>query len=100
MTGRIRCVGCWPAERASRLRQAAADAVDGWPWLEPPASLGTPTVVDVAAADPADRVPLVRVWVDAAWAARRDTHDSVRTRAAGVVAVAERGRPADRRRRA
>ena len=38
----------WRVDRAVRLRAAAADAFDRWPWLVPPSSMGSITVVDVA----------------------------------------------------
>ena len=72
----------WPVDQAIRLRRVGADAFAGWPWLEPPGSMGDVTVVDVAAATPTDMAAeLVRRWVNGAWAAWIDHHPAVIARA-------------------
>jgi len=75
----------WPVEQAVRLRRVAADAFDRWPWLDPPASKGPVTAIDLArildAGDGATAVALTRRWVDGAWAAWVDRHRAVRARA-------------------
>ncbi|MFL5679475.1 MAG: DUF5946 family protein [Chloroflexota bacterium] len=83
----------WRAGQAIRLRAAAADAIDGWPWLEPPASMGAVTVVDVAGTPDAERLAAVERWVHAAWSGWRQHHAAVRERARAVMAT-----PAARRR--
>ena len=74
----------WPTSRAIRLRAAGADAFDGWPWLEPPPSMGGVTVVDVAEHAKAD-ASVVDRWVRGAWDAWRDHHAAVRSQARTVV---------------
>jgi Family of unknown function (DUF5946) len=80
----------WPAEQAIRLRRFGADAFNGWPWLEPPASMGEVTVVDisgaVAAGDGPRAAELVEAWIDAAWGAWSDHHPAVRIRADELIA--------------
>jgi Family of unknown function (DUF5946) len=75
----------WSPEQASRLRRMAADAVDGWPWLDPPASMGEVSAVDVhralAAKDAAAATLLIDRWVDGAWGAWAAQHHRIRTRA-------------------
>ena len=74
----------WPAAQAIRLRRAAADGFRGWPWLEPPASMGKVTAIDLAraleAGDGTRAVELTRRWVDGAWAAWAPHHNAVRAR--------------------
>jgi hypothetical protein len=74
----------WPTSRAIRLRAAAADAFDRWPWLEPPISMGALTVVDVVEAAERDATVVER-WVRGAWDAWRDHHAAVRSQARTVV---------------
>jgi hypothetical protein len=74
----------WPTSQAIRLRAAAADAFDGWPWLEPPASMGGVTVVDVVEAAERD-ASVVDRWVRGAWDAWRDQNAAVRSQAHTVV---------------
>jgi hypothetical protein len=76
--------GGWPVTQAVRLRAAAADAFDGWPWLEPPQSMGSVTVVDVAEGG-ADDATVVERWVRGAWEAWKGHHPAVRGRALTVV---------------
>jgi Family of unknown function (DUF5946) len=72
----------WPVDQAIRLRRVGADAFAGWPWLEPPASMGDVTAVDVAATTRTDAAAeLVRGWVHGAWAAWIDHHPAVVARA-------------------
>jgi hypothetical protein len=62
----------------SRRMAQLADA-RGYPWLEPPASLGELTIVDVARARGADEhAEVVRRWARSAWAAWGEHHDIVR----------------------
>ncbi len=82
----------WSADQAIRIRKAAADASAGWPWLEPPASLGPLTIVDVARVAGADAGGLaaehqriVREWVVGCWEAWSAAHPQVRATAAKVV---------------
>jgi hypothetical protein len=75
----------WPIDRLVAIRRLGADASDGWGWLGPPASMGTVTAIDVARADPTARRDLVRAWVDGAWRAWSDRHDTVRDRAADLL---------------
>ena len=75
-------VRSWPVDQAIRLRRVGADAFAGWPWLEPPPSMGDVTAVDVAAATPTDvAAELVGRWVNGAWAAWIDHHPAVVARA-------------------
>jgi Family of unknown function (DUF5946) len=75
----------WRVDQAIRLRAAAADAIDGWPWLEPPASMGDVSAVDVAGAADAERAAAVDRWVHGAWSAWRQHHAAVRDHARTVV---------------
>lgn len=75
----------WPVDRAVRLRTVAADAFDGWPWLEPPDDMGIVTAVDLAAdvthgSDPDAATDIVRTWVEGAWWAWAENHPTVRAR--------------------
>ena len=72
----------WPVDRAIALRRAAADSFDGWPWLQPPTSMGLVTAVDVTGAMDADAATgLVRGWVEGAWMAWSIHRPAVRERA-------------------
>lgn len=75
----------WPIDRLVAIRRLGADASDGLGWLEPPASMGTVTAIDVAGAGLTARGELVHAWVDGAWRAWCDHHDTVRDRAAGLL---------------
>jgi hypothetical protein len=74
----------WPVDQAIRLRRATADAFGGWPWLEPPASMGDVSAIDLsralAAGDGTRAIDLTRRWVDGAWAAWDRHHPVVRAR--------------------
>lgn len=74
----------WPVTRAIRLRAAAADAFDGWPWLEPPRSMGGLTVLHVAKRAGRDSSVVDR-WVRGAWEAWRNQHAAVRSRALTII---------------
>ncbi len=82
----------WALDQAVRIRRVAADAFDGWPWLEPPASMGEATVRDVdetieaEGRDSTAAVAALERWVAAAWDAWSDDHVAVRTRADDLVA--------------
>lgn len=78
--------GGWPADRLIWIRQAAADAVDRWPWLVPPGSMGPLTFVDVAVAEDARLADAGRRWVEGAWLAWEADHAAVRERAASIIA--------------
>lgn len=78
--------GGWPADRLIWIRQMAADAFDRWPWLEPPAAMGSVTIADVAAAGDTGIVDVRRRWVEGAWSAWDAHHDAVRERAAWLLA--------------
>jgi hypothetical protein len=78
----------WPAERAVRLRRVGADAFDGWPWLQPPDSMGEITAMDVAMEpDPTAAGRLVDRWIDGAWAAWSGSHPAIRSRADALAAL-------------
>jgi hypothetical protein len=74
----------WRTDQLMRIRAAAADAFDRWPWLEPPRSIGPVTVVDAAARGASD-ASVVDEWVRGAWDAWRDHHPAVRSRAITLV---------------
>lgn len=75
----------WPVTRAVRLRTVAADAFEGWPWLERPDRMGEVTAVDVSAAvahGAVDRArDLTAAWVEGSWSAWSTHHAAVRARA-------------------
>jgi uncharacterized protein DUF5946 len=75
----------WRTDQLMRIRAAAAGAFDGWPWLEPPRSMGPVTVVDVADRGSSD-ANVVNAWVRGAWEAWRDHHSAVRQKALTIVA--------------
>jgi len=80
----------WAVDQAVRLRRVAADAFDGWPWLDRPEAMGEITVVDVGRAVEAGDGPraadLVEAWIDNAWGAWSTHHAAVRDRADELVA--------------
>ena len=78
--------GGWPADRLIWIRKTAADAFDRWPWLEPPASMGPVTIVDVVANGGIGIADVGRRWVEGAWSAWAAHHGTVRERAAALVA--------------
>ena len=69
-----------PHERANAVMlRVSAPAKDAFAWLEPPASPGWLTVLDVLDAEnPADHVERVREWAKSVWDAWRPHHDTVR----------------------
>jgi uncharacterized protein DUF5946 len=72
----------WPVDQAIRLRRVAADAFEGWAWLERPSSMGDVTAIDVAeATDPGGASGLIDPWVEDAWAIWSRHHGAVRSRA-------------------
>jgi hypothetical protein len=79
----------WSLDRAIRLRTVAADAFDGWPWLDRPSAMGSITAIDVAEAMAGGEAPraghLVESWVDGAWAAWSAHHPAVRRRTDDLV---------------
>lgn len=68
----------------AKARVAAPDAA--FEWLEPPASLGVVTVLDVLAAPDAEGAAAVRRWAESVWAAWSPHHAAIRARAAGLLA--------------
>jgi hypothetical protein len=65
------------AVRAIRKATAVSERVE---WLQPPASMGTTTVVDVhGASDADDHAERVRAWADAAWSAWSEHHPTIRS---------------------
>lgn len=82
----------WSVAQAVRLRRAAADSFDRWPWLDRPESMGVITVVDIGrgveSGDPTSAADLVEAWIDGAWQAWSEQHETVRGRANEIVAQA------------
>ena len=76
----------WPPERLVEIRRVGADSADGWPWLEPPPSMGDVTAIDVASGPPDTAPGFVREWTEGAWAAWDRHHDAIRKRAMDLVA--------------
>jgi len=65
-------------DAAIRTLQRLASEHGTWGWLEPPASLGAVTVVDVhEAATPAEHVAAVRRWCESAWDAWAVHHHEI-----------------------
>ena len=77
--------GGWPVERLVRIRHLGADSSTGWPWLEPPVSMGPMTAIDVVEAAGDESGETVRAWIDGAWAAWASHHPDVRAEAARLV---------------
>ena len=75
----------WPASQFVRIRRFGADSSAGLTWLEPPASMGPVTAIDVSESAPDAVAETVRAWVDGAWAAWGEQHGAVRARAAELV---------------
>ncbi|MEO0997122.1 MAG: DUF5946 family protein [Pseudomonadota bacterium] len=70
-------------DRATALMQNFAHHKKQFRWLQPPATPGSVTVVDVRAASTADEhCALVRGWAESAWSAWERHHDVVRDWAA------------------
>lgn len=68
---------------AARAKQAAVEHHDRFIWLEPPASLGEMTILDVhAAADPGEHKMVVSQWAAGVWQAWQAHHATVRDWAA------------------
>jgi hypothetical protein len=60
---------------ARAKQQAATDHKDTFTWLEPPASMGLITVVNIhAEQDPVARIELVKHWAATVWAAWHTRH--------------------------
>lgn len=80
----------WSVDQAVRLRRVAADAFDGWPWLDRPAGMGEVTVADVARAvddgEGGRATELAEAWIGAAWSAWAGHHGPVRARADALTA--------------
>jgi hypothetical protein len=75
-----------PDDVTIRLVQRLASEKRDYPWLEPPASLGTVTIVDVHAASTAEEhVATVRVWSESAWEAWAVHREDIREVAAGLI---------------
>jgi hypothetical protein len=69
----------YPSARAARAKQEAIQHRDKFAWLEPPASLGAITVLDVhAAQDAASHIDMVSQWARGAWEAWQEYHETVR----------------------
>jgi hypothetical protein len=78
--------GGWPIEQLVRIRRFGADSSAGWPWLEPPASMGPVTAIDVVQAAPTEAGAVVRAWVEGASAAWAGYQTEVRSEAGRLVA--------------
>jgi hypothetical protein len=76
----------WPVDQLVRLRRLGADTADGLPWLEPPASMGLVTAIDVVEAERSSVSDVASSWVEGAWDAWASHHPAIRTRAAALVA--------------
>lgn len=76
----------WPVEQLVRIRRLCADSSAGWPWLEPPVSMGPMTAIDVVEAAGDESGETVRAWIDGAWAAWASHHPEVRAEAGRLVA--------------
>jgi Family of unknown function (DUF5946) len=76
----------WPPARLVALRRMGADSADGWPWLEPPATMGPLTAIDVASASPDEAAGLVQAWIDGAWGAWAAHRDAIHQRAEALEA--------------
>jgi Family of unknown function (DUF5946) len=74
-----------PDDATIRLVQRLASEKREYPWLEPPASLGAVTVVDVHAAVTAEEhVAAVRRWCESAWDAWTGYRERIRKLAARI----------------
>lgn len=76
----------WHPGQAVRLRRLGADTSAGLPWLEPPDSMGTWTVIDLVSTERELQLDLVRPWVEEAWAAWTEHHPAVTAQASLLVA--------------
>ena len=75
---------------AARPRMAAMQRIlasgTTFDWLEPPATVGPMTILDIRDADgPAARAELIARWAETTWAAWAPHHSAVRARAAALV---------------
>ena len=78
-------------EFASDLMRRATRHKSEFTWLEPPATLGTLTVLDVhRASGPEEHVERVRAWALDVWRAWAKHHETIRHRAQLVEAPARR----------
>jgi Family of unknown function (DUF5946) len=69
-----------------RLIKRLASEKREYPWLQPPASLGAVTIVDVhGASTEEEHVAAVRCWCESAWDAWVVAHDSIRVIANRMV---------------
>lgn len=68
-------------KRANAAMQWALSGARDFVWLDPPASLGEVTVLDVLEAkDPAEHAERVRQWARSVWDAWSPHHETVRRR--------------------
>ncbi len=68
-----------PAD-ATRLMPAIVQRASGFTWLQPPATIGTITIIDVAATRDLDHHQrMVRNWAESVWAAWHTHHPIIRT---------------------
>lgn len=66
------------AMEAAQVKQRATQFKDRFTWLEPPESLGAMTIMDVYAADDANKhVAIVTEWAQVVWQAWADHHPVV-----------------------
>lgn len=76
---------------SARAKARAASPDVRFEWLEPPASLGSITVLDVlAAATPEEHRDAVRCWAISVWAAWEPHREAIRTRVAELRGDLER----------
>lgn len=74
----------WSIARAVLTMQRLLERSHGFHWLDPPASLGDLTVVDVASVETAEPYrAAVRRWAASAWAAWAPHHPTIRALADG-----------------
>ena len=79
--------GDWPASQLIRIRTLAADSFDDWGWLDPPASMGPVTIVDLDEASDGPLDELARSWIEGVWMAWAAEHDGIRAKARMLVAA-------------
>ena len=73
-----------PYEKANAAMIRISSHSDGYARLDPPASLGEVTVLDVLQAqDPAEHLRIVRRWAESVWEAWSPQHETVRRWASG-----------------
>lgn len=67
------------SDRIMRAMQRAADRSESFVWLDPPASPGEVTVLDVLKAqDPDEHAWIVRHWAESVWEAWTPHHETIR----------------------